>query len=109
MDKPDALEFPFLAQTGDEQNHLVSHTRELPAKFKNVTGAGVFGGRIDPGEIKNFHETWRIYLERIKRISACDSMSKHVGKFQTYYLYISSCHSYPGWRIYLEMKVRALE
>jgi hypothetical protein len=33
----------------------VSHTRELPAKFKYVAGAGVFGGRIDPGEIKNFH------------------------------------------------------
>jgi len=55
MDKPDARELPPLSQIGNEQNHLVSHSRELPAKLKNVTGAGVFGGRVDPGEIKNFH------------------------------------------------------
>ena len=56
MDKPDAFEFPSLTQIGNKQNHLVSQSRELTAKFKNVTGAGVFGSRIDSGKIKNFHE-----------------------------------------------------
>jgi hypothetical protein len=64
MDEPDPLEFSSLAQIGDEQNHLVSHARELPAKFKNMTGTGVFDGGIDPGEIKNFHEVRKIFLER---------------------------------------------
>jgi len=33
----------------------VSHAHELPTKFKNVTSAGIFGGRIDPSKIKNLH------------------------------------------------------
>jgi len=70
MDKADALEFPSLSQIGDEQNYLVPHICELPTKFKNVAGTGIFGGDINPGEIKNFHEDWRIYWERINGASA---------------------------------------
>jgi len=55
MDKSDSFEFPPFTQVGNEQKHLVSHSYKLSAKLKNVTGAGVFGGRIDPGKIKNFH------------------------------------------------------
>jgi hypothetical protein len=33
------------------------HTCELPTKFKNMAGTGIFGCDINPGEIKNLHGT----------------------------------------------------
>lgn len=64
MNEPDTLEFTLLAQIRDEQNDLVPHSYELPAKFKNMTGTGVFGGRVNPGEIKNFHGFQKINCGR---------------------------------------------
>jgi len=57
MNEMNALKFPSSSQVGHEQNHLVSHTRELPTKFKNVAGTGILSDNINPGEIKNLHGT----------------------------------------------------
>jgi hypothetical protein len=77
MDEPNAFEFPSLAQVGDEQNHLVPHPRELSAKLKNVTSAGVFGSRIDPGEIKNFHAFPKNNFGKNKREYGIELYSLH--------------------------------
>jgi len=53
----------------------MSHAGELPAKFKHVAGTGVFGGGVDPGEIKDFHDTRKMFLQRMKRTSVANSVS----------------------------------
>jgi hypothetical protein len=61
------LKLPPSSQVGHEQTYLVSQSGELTAKFKHMACTGVFGGRIDSGEIKNFHGFPKKSFEKDKR------------------------------------------